>query len=210
MGKIRQGILGGVSGAVGNVVGATWKGINYLRIKADNYTDAKSEKQVLHRAKFSACVALAKFLLETVIRPIWNKKAIKMTGYNLFVKTNIGAFGETGDISDFDKLQISVGDLRNPLNLSVTDDENTEGGISISWDDNSGEANALANDKLRVLAICEGDVVELNNLNITRDAGTVNVQLPFGAGVEAHVYTFFESVENYIYSPSIHQIVSVS
>jgi hypothetical protein len=80
MGKIRQGILGGVSGAVGNVVGSTWKGVNYLRIKADNYSDAKSERQVLHRARFTACVALAKFLLESVIRPIWNKKATKMSG----------------------------------------------------------------------------------------------------------------------------------
>ena len=33
MGKINQGILGGVSGQIGNVIGGTWKGIDYLRIK---------------------------------------------------------------------------------------------------------------------------------------------------------------------------------
>lgn len=210
MGKIRQGILGGVSGAVGNVVGSTWKGVNYLRIKADNYSDAKSERQVLHRARFSACVALAKFLLESVIRPIWNKKATKMSGYNLFVKTNIGAFSDSGDVSDYDNLQISVGDLRNPLNLSAVDDANTEGGISITWDDNSGEGNAQASDKLRAVAICEGDVVELNNLSATRDMGTVNVQLPFGPGVEVHIYSFFEDQGKMLFSNSQHALVEVS
>jgi hypothetical protein len=32
MGKISKGILGGFSGKIGNVVGATWKGIDYMRI----------------------------------------------------------------------------------------------------------------------------------------------------------------------------------
>ena len=36
MGKISQGILGGVSGTVGNVVGGSWKGISYLRVKSDH------------------------------------------------------------------------------------------------------------------------------------------------------------------------------
>ena len=30
MGKISQGVLGGFSGKVGNVVGGTWKGIGYM------------------------------------------------------------------------------------------------------------------------------------------------------------------------------------
>jgi hypothetical protein len=32
MGKINQGILGGFSGKVGNVVGGSWKGIEYMRV----------------------------------------------------------------------------------------------------------------------------------------------------------------------------------
>jgi hypothetical protein len=31
MGTIKQGILGGFSGKVGTVVGASWKGIAYMR-----------------------------------------------------------------------------------------------------------------------------------------------------------------------------------
>lgn len=31
MGTIKQGILGGFSGKVGNIVGASWRGIDYIR-----------------------------------------------------------------------------------------------------------------------------------------------------------------------------------
>ena len=49
MGKIKRGILGGVSGKVGSVVGASWKGVDYLRGLPASYTDAKSEPQIAQR-----------------------------------------------------------------------------------------------------------------------------------------------------------------
>ncbi|MFA9391646.1 MAG: DUF6266 family protein [Prolixibacteraceae bacterium] len=210
MGKISQGILGGVSGTVGNVVGGSWKGISYLRVKADHHNDANTEKQIQHRAKFSACVALARSIMDTIIRPIWNKKAVKMTGYNLFTKTNLQVFDANGEIPDFSKLQISIGDLPLPYNLAIQDDAATEGGISVTWEDNSGVGSALATDKLGVMAICNGEVRVLQGVNITRDAAAANILLPFGAGVEAQVYVFFQSVENYIFSPDQHGVVNVT
>ena len=36
MGTINKGILGGFSGKVGNVVGGTWKGIDYMRSKSNH------------------------------------------------------------------------------------------------------------------------------------------------------------------------------
>lgn len=53
MGVISQGILGGVSGKVGNVVGASWKGIDYLRIKPSNVANPRTEGQVSQRTKFA-------------------------------------------------------------------------------------------------------------------------------------------------------------
>lgn len=210
MGKISQGILGGVSGTVGNVVGGSWKGISYLRVKSDHYNDANSEKQIIHRAKFAACVALARSIMDTIIRPIWKKKAVKMSGFNLFTKTNLQVFDGNGDIADFSQLQISIGDLPLPYNLVIQDDAATEGGIAINWDDNSGIGSALTTDKLRVLAICNGEVNVLQGVNITRAAGIANILLPFGAGVEAQVYVFFESVENSTFSVDQHGTVNVT
>ena len=52
MGKINQGILGGFSGKVGNVIGGTWKGIDYMRVKPAHVTNPKTEGQVDQRSKF--------------------------------------------------------------------------------------------------------------------------------------------------------------
>ncbi|MBP7508170.1 MAG: hypothetical protein KA807_10135 [Prolixibacteraceae bacterium] len=49
MGKINQGILEGVSGTVGSVVGANWKGISYLRGKATSHNDANTESNDILR-----------------------------------------------------------------------------------------------------------------------------------------------------------------
>ncbi len=53
MGTINQGILGGFSGKVGSVIGASWKDISYMRTRAVNTKDAHTEKQLNQRARFT-------------------------------------------------------------------------------------------------------------------------------------------------------------
>jgi hypothetical protein len=53
MGVIRNGILGGLSGKVGNVVGGNWKGISYLRALPSHVTQANSYAQLSARQKMS-------------------------------------------------------------------------------------------------------------------------------------------------------------
>ena len=52
MGKIRQGILGGLNGTVGSVVGGSWKGTAYMRGKAQSIKNPRTEKQMAQRIKF--------------------------------------------------------------------------------------------------------------------------------------------------------------
>ena len=49
MGKIRQGILGGFNGTVGTVVGGSWKGMAYMRGKAQSVKNPRTEKQMAQR-----------------------------------------------------------------------------------------------------------------------------------------------------------------
>jgi len=53
MGTIKQGILGGFSGKVGNVVGASWKGIDYIRSLPSSVSNPRTPGQVTQRTKFS-------------------------------------------------------------------------------------------------------------------------------------------------------------
>jgi hypothetical protein len=209
MGKINQGILGGVSGTVGNVVGGTWKGINYIRIKAASHSDAQSEVQVNQRNRFGACIALAKSAMDTIIKPIWNKKAVKMSGYNLFTKTNISVFDELGEISDFENLKFSIGDLPLPTNLVIENNQAGNGAIHVAWTDNSGLGIAAPTDNIRVLVMCEGELVILDGLHFPRESAWANFQIPFVAGQTVHIYVFFENEVKTKYSNSFHAMVNI-
>lgn len=53
MATFKEGVFGGFSGKVGNVVGASWRGIDYMRSLPLGRKDAKTKRQVKQRGKFS-------------------------------------------------------------------------------------------------------------------------------------------------------------
>ena len=57
MGKIKQGILGAVSGKVGGVVGSSWKGIAYLKVLPASVANPNTAAQQTQRGAFSGIVA---------------------------------------------------------------------------------------------------------------------------------------------------------
>lgn len=96
MGKISRGILGGFSGSVANVVGSSWKGIAVMKSKPLSVANPRTVGQVGQRTKMTKLVALSKQCISAFIRPIWNKGAVKMSGYNAFIMNNMGAFTTAG------------------------------------------------------------------------------------------------------------------
>ena len=210
MAIINQGILGGISGTVGTVVGSSWKGIDYIRAKATSYNDANTEGQIATRGAFTKIVKIAKSLMASVIRPIWNPKANKMSGFNYFFKTNFKLIDPMLEVAECEGVKISIGDLPLPTNLAIADNAAVPGGVTISWDDNSGAFGALPDDQLRVVAICGDEAMALDPTGITRMQETANVVLPFGANVDVRVFAFFENANNKSFSNDINFLVHVS
>lgn len=110
MGVIRQGILGGFSGKVGSVTGSSWKGIAVIKSRPLSVANPRTSGQVAQRSKLSTIVDLAKPLVSPVIKPLWDRFAVKQSGYNAFVQANI-AFMDTWQSIEFDKLVISSGKM---------------------------------------------------------------------------------------------------
>lgn len=72
MAKIPAGILGAITGKVGNVVGASWKGIAYIReyvIPANPNTDAQKAERDLFRDIVSLASALLGPVLQVFVDP---------------------------------------------------------------------------------------------------------------------------------------------
>lgn len=151
MGKIGQGILGGLSGKVGNIIGGSWKGIDYIRIKPTSVANPRTEGQVNQRNKFTATL---EFLQpnKDFINVGYKSFAIKQTAFNAAMSyvLNNAIIGVTPDFSvDYSSALLSKGILSKALN--PTADLTTAGQVSFSWDDNSTENNAKRTDKAMLL-----------------------------------------------------------
>jgi hypothetical protein len=209
MTKINQSPYGSMSGALGNLIGGTWKGKGFLRVRPASVHDANTPKQQAHRARFKACVSFTKVLRFDLVKPVWGKMAEGVTPNNLFVKTNLSVFNSEGGISDYGKLKISVGDLPLPKNIVVENSAAGNGAISISWSDNSGKDIAAATDKLRIVTVNGIEPEVLDGFNFTRQNRTATINLPYPAGTTVHVYLFFQNEAGEKYSDSFYALVNI-
>ena len=197
------------SGSFGNIIGYIINGKQYFRSKPEHINDAKTKEQVNQRTRFIACTKLAKSALNDILKPVWEKGAITMTGFNLFVKTNYSAFDETGKISNYSNLKFSVGNLPLPKNIVISNAAAGNGAIDVTWTDNSGSGIAAATDRLMVVALKVNEPVVITGLNFTRRARQATVQLPYVAGDTVHVYVFFQHKKGKNYSNSYYSLVNI-
>ena len=204
MGKYNQGILGPFTGKVGSVVGSSWKGVNYIKsLPSPNASNSEAQKK--QRSRFKSVVGLASSLLSSLIRPVWNLVSGKMTGYNLFVKTNMPAFDQSGKLVNYSEFHASVGTLPLPDNLVIQNDVDVVSGIQLSWKDHSSTGIGNADDKLHLLVMNEEKVHILNTVSVRSDQST-EITLPVAAG-NVHVYAFFGTAEGDKFSPDFYAAI---
>jgi hypothetical protein len=108
MGKILNGILGGVSGKVAGVVGANWKGISYLRAYAVP-ANPQTPAQQAQRSKLAFLVKLGKLMKISVIQSFWDPFVTSMSGFNDFISKNLKRISSA---EDYDNVQVAHGDLQ--------------------------------------------------------------------------------------------------
>lgn len=153
MGKLLQGILGGISGSVGNVVGSSWKGIPVIKSKPLSVANPRTAGQVLQRGKMTNIVEFAGQMLSSLIKPLWDRFAQQMSGYNSFVSTNIDLF-ENEMPSPAASLQISKGKMAS-TSASLASLSPGTSLISVTWTNDAGSGLKLAADLAYVLVVNE-------------------------------------------------------
>ena len=147
MGKIAQGVLGGFSGKVGNIVGGTWKGIDYMRIKPANVSNPKTQGQLDQRSKFSTVLRFLQPLTD-FLKVGFKLYAIKMTQFNSAMSYNLNN-AITGTYPnftiDYTKALVSRGSLVGAAGAAVA--SSSASVVEFTWSDNTGSGNALGTDK---------------------------------------------------------------
>ena len=195
MGKINQGILGGVSGQVGNVIGGTWKGIDYLRIKPSSVANPKTPDQVDQRTKF---VTVLRFLqpITEFLRTGFKKYASGMTQFNSAMSYNLNnaVTGTYPNYSiDYPNALVSRGNLAGGENGAAASTNAAE--VDVSWDDNSGSGGAQATDKALIVILnpTKGEAV-YTTAGAARSATTETLTVPSNfTGDDVEVFLGFIS-----------------
>lgn len=170
MAIIRQGILGGLRGRIGNVVGTGWKGRAVLKSLPLTVANPRTAGQVLQRSKFSILVTIGSNLLATIIKPLWDRSASGMSGFNAFISANQNAFQSTGYI-DAELMTISRGRMIAPSVTSATVSGKT---VTVAISNPSGDRFALPTDNIFIawFDAASGKVAAAGQTSAVRGAGS--------------------------------------
>lgn len=201
MAKLKQGILGGISGTVGNVVGSSWKGIDVIKSKPLSVANPKTTAQTAQRTKFTNAVNFTRRILTSIVKPLWDRFSIKQSGYNAFLRENIDLF-ENPMPNPASNLVISTGKMRATVpEIHAINAGDTEMDISFS----SSSDGPLMQDTDEAYAL----VIEEETGNISTSSGLtsrigasvlVNMPEAVTAGNTLHVYLAFRRSDGTVVS----------
>lgn len=198
MGTIKQGILGGFSGKVGTVIGASWKGISYMRSIPQHVKNPRTEGQVSQRSKFALTLNLLK-PMTAFLRTGWKLYAHKQTAFNAAMSYTL-ANAITGTYPDYSidpsKVLVSRGSLAPAASASATPAGG--GTVTFAWEDNSGIGSAKQTDKaLLVVANPAKSEAVFDTAGAERTEITQDIIVPADwIGEEVETYMGFISEDN--------------
>ena len=194
MGTIRKGILGGFSGKVGNVVGASWRGISYIRSLPQSVRNPRTAGQRSQRSKFALALALLK-PMTSFLRTGWKLYAHRQSPFNAAMSHALAnaIVGTYPDYSvDVSKVLVSRGNLQSASSATATA---AGGNLTFAWNDNSGIGSAKQTDKalIAVLNLEKGEAIT-DTAGRERTEETQTVVLPADwSGDEVQAYLGFVS-----------------
>ncbi len=213
MGKISQGVLGGFSGKVGNVIGGSWKGIDYMRVKPASVANPRTKGQVDQRSKFSIVLNFLQPMSE-FLRVGFKLYARKMSQFNSAMSYNLNhaVTGAYPNFSiDYQNVLVSHGQLNGAIGTAVT--STNPAMVDFTWADNSGpgRSKAKTTDKAMLLVYNASKGIAIYDLGTaSRDTGAQSLEVPADfSGEDVETFMAFISEDGSQVSDSVY-IGSVS
>ena len=192
MGKFVNGVLGTCTGKVGGVVGRTWKGINTVASYQPNVSNPRTNAQVGQRTKMTGLTQLASQLNTGFIKPLWDRDAKKMSGFNAFIQANMSAITAAG-VLDFTALAMAKGKI---TATPITDVIKYPERLSVQFNPAVLDAYGLPSDKAFIAVINSDGVVEkISSGVVSRESGNVSIVLDDNEGFEGFIYLAFRRAD---------------
>lgn len=204
MGIIKKGILGGFSGKVGSVVGASWKGIDYIRSLPTTVNNPRTPAQVTQRNKFSAVVNfLSK--ISPLLKIGFRDYANRQTAFNAAMSYNLlnAVTEESGEFEmDYSKVLVTRGKLYRPKSGEVAfmNDE-----ITVAWDSDFSGNGSFTDSAIVLLYNTTKNEAVIENDKSERNQGVVGLTFPeYWKGDTVENFVSFISEDGKLISDSLY------
>lgn len=205
MGSLNHGVFGGFSGKVGNVVGSSWKDIQYIRSRPAKYNDAKTKSQVKQRGRFTLAMGSLRTFTPFLRVGFQSQASGRMTAFNAAMSYNMknAVKGEKENVAlDYVSVRVARGDLEGATGIRA---EVVDGALHVNWD-STASGNARPDDVAMVLAYNPAKELSVYDLNGgKRAASTAVLPLPSDwEGDALHAYLVFKSADGADVSESVY------
>lgn len=205
MGTLKKGIYGGISGKVGNIVGAYWRDIYYVRSLPAKVNNPRTEAQVKQRNRFTATIDFLKTITPFIRVGFREYSNGRMTAFNAATSYNIkkAATEINGSIElNYPKVLVARGSL---INTSDSKTEIIEDRIQISWDATL-KGNAHPDDQAMLLVYNSTKKEAIYTLCASfRVDSIAQIHLPSTwSGDIIHPYLAFRRVDGSLVSDSLY------
>lgn len=152
MARFLKGINGAYSGKVGNVIGSSWRNVDYVRSLSKRSNKPASEDQLAQRAKFALAVSFLSPIKDLLNLGYSDALQGRSTGYNKALQ-HLLANGIMGDYPnqtlDYEAVVIAKGGLSNLMGVSWQETATRE--VSLSWTVETNRFNAFSDDVVILL-----------------------------------------------------------
>ncbi|MBC8004702.1 MAG: hypothetical protein H7X84_04445 [Verrucomicrobia bacterium] len=203
MAKVMDGASAKLSGKADGRVYVQFNGGTYTRRLPRRTKDSTSPGMLKNQQRFREVNSFCNQFKESVIPQIWKGAAQRMSGYALFLKSNMVAFGVDGSVVDVKKIKLSTGKLSFPEGFEAHRSEVNSHRIDVSWPKEMNVGGIHLKDELMVISSDNGLYSDITATGITKADLKGSFELPELTVEGAHLYLFFCSKDHRDYSESV-------
>lgn len=191
---------GQLSGMIGGLVAVRAKDMQILR-SAPRSRSVWSERQKQTWERWRALTDFWNRFRFTPLQKIWKIADKGQRGINLFIKTNMPAFGPEGALVDPERLHFSAGRLPLPHTFTAVRSAEDLEKIEVTWNNTPVPGGSRPDDELMMMVAGNDNFTGPIATGFIRRAGTAVIQLPEGMETADAVYLSFASDKRKMYSP---------
>lgn len=205
MARLKNGVFGGFSGKIGNVIGSSWRGIDYIKSLPVKMHDPKTKGQVKQRSRFSVTMDFLRTITPFLRIGFQSHADGRMTAFNAAMSYNMkfAVKGENKDVEvDYPNVLVSRGTLGTAADIHA---EIVEGKLQVSWEEPLLK-NTRYDDMAMMVAYNPVKHQSVYDINAGKRAnGKTSLPLPSSWNGDAiETYLAFKTTDGVVVSDSIY------